>query len=229
MTPSRRAFVVGGGVALLAGGVARAKGDKDKDKGDKDKGDEEVGPTEDLMREHGVLRRVLLVYGEAARRLDAGTSLPLDALGQAATIVREFIEDYHERDEEEYVFPALEKAHKLTELVATLRAQHQAGRKLTSDVQRFTSPAPNVRMDRRVFAETLRKFIRMYEPHAAFEDTVVFPTFRSLVGRKQLEKLQDVFEDKEKALPHGGFEKMVAEVARIEQAFGVGDLAKFTP
>ena len=39
----------------------------------------------------------------------------------------------------------------------------------------------------------------------------------------------DVFEDKEKALPHGGFEKMVDEVAKIEQSIGIYDLAQFTP
>jgi hemerythrin-like domain-containing protein len=215
----RRAFLVGGGAALLAGANARAAGDEE----------DEVGPTEDLMREHGVLRRLLLVYRETSRRLAAGEALPTGEVAHAATIVREFIEDYHERDEEEYLFPALEKAHKHGELVATLRAQHQAGRKLTADLLRFAAPAANVKVDRRAFAETLDKFVRMYEPHAAFEDTILFPAFRELVGEKQLHKLQDVFEAKEKALPHGGFEKVVADVARIERAFGIGDLAKFTP
>lgn len=204
----RRAFLVGGGAALIGAGVARADAKKDE---------EEVSPTEDLMREHGILRRILLVYGEAARRLDGKQELPQKELGNAATIVREFIEDYHERDEEEFIFPPLEKAHKLGELVATLRAQHQAGRKLTEEIRR----APT--------AAALRKFIRMYEPHAAFEDTILFPAFRELVGAKQLDKLRDVFEDKEKALPHGGFEKMVDAVGRIEVAFGLHDLAKFTP
>lgn len=208
----RRAFLatsVGGGAALVAGGAARAK---EAVAGD------EVSPTEDLMREHGVLRRILLVYGEAARRLDAKQPLPSGgAVAQAATIVREFIEDYHERDEEQYIFPPLERAQQLAELVATLRAQHQAGRKLTEEIRR----APT--------AVALRKFIRMYEPHAAFEDTVLFPAFRALVGARALDKLKDVFEDKEKALPHGGFAKMVAEVDRIELAFGIHQLDKFTP
>jgi hemerythrin-like domain-containing protein len=82
---------------------------------------------------------------------------------------------------------------------------------------------------RKQLASTLRSFIRMYEPHAAREDTVLFPAFRELVGEKELARLQDVFEDKEKALPHGGFEKMVDEVAKIEQTLGLYDLAKFTP
>src|SRR5262245_56324882 len=35
-------------------------------------GDDEISATEDLMREHGVLRRALIVYGELASRLQAG-------------------------------------------------------------------------------------------------------------------------------------------------------------
>jgi hemerythrin-like domain-containing protein len=225
MTSTRRQFVTAGAAALLLGGSAHA----DK-KEDKDKDDDDVPPTEDLMREHGILRRVLLVYGEVLRRFDARAEVPADALAHSATIIREFIEDYHEKDEEEFIFPRLEKAHRLTDLVATLRAQHQAGRKLTADVLKLGTPA-GLKSDatRKPLAESLRKFIRMYEPHAAREDTVLFPAFRALVGKRELARLQDVFEDKEKALPHGGFEKMVDEVARIEATLGIADLATFTP
>jgi hemerythrin-like domain-containing protein len=182
------------------------------------------------MREHGVLRRILLVYGEVLRRFSAGQEVPAEALAHAATIIREFIEDYHEKDEEEFIFPRLDKARKLTDLVAVLRTQHQAGRRLTADVLKLATAA-GLKSDsnRKQVGDALTKFIRMYEPHAAREDTVLFPAFRELVGEKELKKLQDVFEDKEKALPHGGFEKMVDEVARLEQTLGIGDLARFTP
>ena len=221
---TRRQFLVSGGAAaLLVGGAAHA--DK-KSKAD----DDEVSPTEDLMREHGVLRRLLLVYGEVLRRFDARADVPADALAHAATIIREFIEDYHEKDEEEFIFPRFEKAHKLVNLVAVLRQQHQAGRRLTADVLRLATAAGiKSEATRKQIGESLRSFIHMYQPHAAREDTVLFPAFRELVGEKELARLQDVFEDKEKALPHGGFEKMVDEVARLEQTLGIADLAKVTP
>jgi hypothetical protein len=69
----------------------------------------------------------------------------------------------------------------------------------------------------------------MYEPHAAREDTVLFPAFAALVGERQLHELQETFEQKEKALPGGDFEQMVTEVAKIEATLGIGDLAAFTP
>jgi hemerythrin-like domain-containing protein len=193
-------------------------------------GHDEVSPTEDLMREHGILRRLLLVYGEMLRRADAGNDLMPEPISAAAQIIRDFIEGYHERDEEEYIFPRFQKAGRMLGLVNTLLEQHRAGRLLTAEILRLSTAAgPASSSDRRKLIDSMRLFVRMYEPHAAQEDTVLFPAFRELVGPKQLDKLQDIFEEKENALPGGGFGKMVVEVARIEQAVGISDLATFTP
>jgi hemerythrin-like domain-containing protein len=192
--------------------------------------DDDVSPTEDLMREHGVLRRLLLVYGEVIRRVDANQEVKPEPVAHSAQIIRVFIEDYHERDEEEFIFPRFQKAGKLTELVAVLLQQHQAGRKLTATIERLaTTAAMKSSTSRHEMTEAMRQFIRMYEPHAAREDTVLFPAFAKLVGEKELHRLQETFEQKEKALPLGDFEKMVTEVENIEKALGIHDLALFTP
>jgi hemerythrin-like domain-containing protein len=193
-------------------------------------GHDEVSPTEDLMREHGILRRLLLVYREMLRRADAGQDLQPEPITRSAQIIRDFIEGYHERDEEEYIFPRFQKAGRMLGLVNVLLEQHRAGRRLTAVILRLSTTAGMASSsDRRQLVESMRLFVRMYEPHAAQEDTVLFPAFRELVGRKQLAQLQDIFEDKENALPGGGFEKMVVEVTKIEQAVGIADLASFTP
>ena len=69
----------------------------------KKRGEEhEVGAVEDLMREHGVLRRTLNVYSELASRLSTGkTDIGLPALADAAKLFHEFGEDYHEHMLEE--------------------------------------------------------------------------------------------------------------------------------
>src|SRR6266542_3746669 len=97
----------------------------------------EVGPPEDLMREHGVLKRVLLIYGEVLRRIDAKQDFPPEALADAAGIIRSFVEDYHEKLEEDFLFPRFEKANQLVDVVRVLREQHQAGRRVTDITMRF--------------------------------------------------------------------------------------------
>jgi hemerythrin-like domain-containing protein len=218
----KEAMGVGAALAMAtpsAGAVATERDD-----------DDEVSPTEDLMREHGVLRRLLLVYGEVIRRVDANQEVKAEPVAHAAQIIRVFIEDYHERDEEEFIFPRFQKAGKLTDLVSVLLQQHAAGRKLTATIERLaTTPTLKSATSRHELTDAMRQFIRMYEPHAAREDTVLFPAFAKLVGEKELHKLQETFEQKEKALPLGDFEKMVADVTNIEKTLGIHELALFTP
>jgi hemerythrin-like domain-containing protein len=193
--------------------------------------EEEIGPVEDLMREHGVLRRVLLIYEEAQHRLDTGQDLPSGVVADSAGIIRRFVEDYHEKLEEKELFPRFEKAGKLVDLVKVLFAQHQAGRRLTDSIIQSSTPAALASAEsQRQLAEVLRQFMRMYRPHAAREDTVLFPAFHTLVSAKEFDMLGDKFEDKEKELfGQDGFEKIVKEVADLEMTLGVYELAQFTP
>ena len=188
-------------------------------------GEAEVTPGEDLMQEHGVLERVLLIYDEAARRCDAGEQLDFAIVEQGAEIVRRFIEEYHEASEERFVFPRLQKAGRETELVAVLLRQHQRGRELTAEIRQQARAAAGARLSPLVAA-----FSRMYRPHAAREDTVLFPAFRELVGRRAYAELGEQFEDEEhKRFGKHGFEDTVKEVLRLESTLGIADLSQWTP
>lgn len=193
--------------------------------------EEDVSPPEDLMREHGVLKRVLLVYDEAARRLEGKEEVSPDPVRQGAEIIRSFIEDYHEKLEEDYLFPRFEKAGRLADLTRVLRAQHQAGRRLTDRVTQLATPSGvKDARSRSTLADLLRQFVRMYAPHEAREDTVLFPAIRQVVSTREFAALGEEFEKKEHALfGEDGFEKMVDRVAAIEKGLGIYDLAQFTP
>ncbi len=192
---------------------------------------EDVSPSEDLMREHGLLRRVLLIYDEGVHRLSSGQDFDPAVLAGCAGIVRRFVQDYHEKLEENYVFPRLEKAGKLQSLTQVLRDQHTAGRRLTNHIQQLSTTASlRDTANRQKVTDSIRMFTRMYRPHAAREDTVLFPTFHSILSQHEYDALGDEFEDKEhKLFGEDGFEKMVDEVAGIEMKIGLYDLASFTP
>ena len=191
----------------------------------------DVTPGEDLMREHGVLRRAMLIYEKCIRRLEANQELPPAAVNDPAEIIRIFIEGYHEKLEEDYLFPRFEKAGVLADLAKTLRAQHEAGRTLTAEILRLSAGQPHkTAQGRAELAKNLRAFVVMYAPHAAREDTVLFPAIHRVFSPKEYDKLGDDFEDKEHDLfGEDGFEKMVDKVAVIEKSLGIYDLAQFTP
>jgi len=194
-------------------------------------GEEDVSPTEDLMREHGLLNRVLLLYDDSLRKLTTSKQPDPAVIAGGAEIIHRFIESYHEKLEEDYLFPRFEKAGKLTDLVRVLRQQHEAGRRLTNQVQQLaTVQGMRDATSRNRLADALRLFIRMYRPHEAREDTVLFPALHQLISKHEWDSLGEDFEKREHQLfGKEGFEGMVEKVAGLEKTAGIYDLAQFTP
>src|SRR6187399_3128644 len=117
---SRRSFLqtlARAGSLVLVGCASSSKAASKVPSKEDAESEAEVTPGEDLMQEHGLLERILLIYGESARRLDRNEQLDLGVVHSAAGIVTRFVEDYHEKLEETFVFPRLEQARREVELV----------------------------------------------------------------------------------------------------------------
>ena len=147
----------------------------------------------------------------------------------AAKIVRTFIEDYHERLEEDHLFPRFEKAGKLVDLVKVLREQHEAGRRLTDEIAQLANPAALKDAEgSKQLSRSLRQFVPMYRPHESREDTVLFPAIRGLMTEKEYDELGEQFEEREHELfGECGLEDS-GKVAAFEKTLGIYDLSQFT-
>jgi hemerythrin-like domain-containing protein len=207
-------------------GSALLSGCKDEDDDD----DQKVSPPEDLMQEHGLLNRVLLIYDACKGHLANNEKFPMESLSKAAGIIRTFVEDYHEKQEENYLFPRFKKMNKLTDLVQVLLTQHNAGRALTDQVMQLTKSSSPSDTEKQKLIQVLGKFNTMYRPHEAREDTILFPAFRKLVSKHEYDSLGEEFErNEQKLFGKEGFETMVSKVADIEKSLNIYDLAQFTP
>ena len=239
LMPSKRELLGIGGsaIALLAAPnllIVRANaeekgvGEKLKEMVGMDK--EEVTPPEDLMREHGVLDRVLLLYEAGIRRFAANEDYDPALITQSAEIIRDFINNYHEKSEEQHLFPRFRKAGKMVDLVDTLERQHEAGRKVTETILRIAPSSRANAEDRKQLVASMQSFITMYRPHAAREDTELFPKLKDVVSSHEYDAMAEDFETKEHELfGQDGFEKMVDRVASLERQMGINDLDQFTP
>jgi hemerythrin-like domain-containing protein len=224
--------VAGAGLLIPAAAFAvPQKNPPNKKSPDKDQGAENISPAEDLMREHGVLNRILLIYDHHVHMLAAKQTFDGSVLASAADVIRHFVEEYHEKLEEDFLFPRFRKAGKLVNLVNTLIAQHKAGRVLTAQIRELASVATlKYVSDTDKLADALREFLRVYRPHEAREDTVLFPAFRSIVSAHEYDALGEDFEKKEDELfGEEGFFKVVDQVAELEKKLGIYDLSQFTP
>lgn len=196
-------------------------------------GEPEVTATEDLMREHGVIRRALLIYFESIPKLPQDASL-IDpaALHQTAQLFRTFGEDYHERMlEEKHIFPIIRKqGGELQRYADVLTAQHNRGREITDYVLAVTNGPRISAVHVEPLTRVLDSFVLMYANHAAREDTIVFPAWKKNFSNKQLDEISDQFEDIEhKMFGKDGFEDAEKKISKIESILGFSDLAQFTP
>jgi len=193
----------------------------------------EVSATEDLMREHGVIRRALLVYIETVPKLRQNASnVNPAALRQTAQLFRTFGEDYHEKLlEEQHIFPVIrEHGGELHRYADILTDQHKRGREITDYVLAVTNASKVSTGHAEPLANVLEGLVLMYQNHAAREDTIVFPAWKKKFTDKQLDEIADQFEDIEhKMFGNDGFQDAEKKIAGIEAELGLTDLAQFTP
>ena len=190
-----------------------------------------VTATEDLMREHGVLNRLMLVYEAALSPSASRLGSIHEVLHGTASLIRSFIEDYHGMLEEKFVFPEFDRQRTLTSLVKTLREQHRVGRMLTGVVLR-NATADGLANDatRAEVTRACREFVRMFRAHEAWEDTEIFPAFRRLVSPAQLQDLGEQFEEIEhRNFGQDGFADTVKKVVQLERHVGIQGLDTYTP
>jgi hemerythrin-like domain-containing protein len=149
------------------------------------------------MREHGVLDRLLLVYEVGLKKFETNEAFDPTIITGAAQIVRDFIENYHEQSEEQAVFPRFKKAGKMVPLVDTLLAQHKAGCRVTERILQYAPGSGKDGDDRRQLVPAIRSFIAMSRPHAAREDTDLFPLLKEIVSPHEYDAMAEDFEKKE--------------------------------
>jgi hemerythrin-like domain-containing protein len=219
---TRRTFLITGATLLIASPDSIAFGAKEAP----------VTATEDLMREHGIIRRCLLIYASTVSTLRVKPeSIDAAALRRTGQLFRTFGEDYHEKQlEEQHIFPVIRKMKGVARYADVLTLQHQRGREITGYLLAVTN-APRISVGHAAsLATALEGLVRMYEHHAAREDTIVFPAWKSNYTEKQLDELSEQFEDIEKkTFGKDGFDDAAEKVGAIEETLGLADIAQFTP
>ena len=233
-TSTRRAILLAAasGAAVVAP-WAKAVDQEDRQRNE-DRGpgeNKDVGSVEDLMREHGVLRRILLVYQQTAGRLRNAEWVDIGALNRAAQLFRTFGEDYHEKMlEEAFIFPALRKLHGPASFYPdVLIAQHHRGREITDYILAVTAHNKLSSSRAAGLTQAFDGFAVMYQNHAAREDTMVFPAWKQALGEREIDDIGDKFEDiEQQQFGKEGFETIVDQVGEIEKALGYADLGQFT-
>jgi len=103
----------------------------------------------------------------------------------------------HEKKlEEVYIFPAVRKTPGgAASYIDVLLGQHERGRDITNYILSISQADRIASNSVEPLAKALESFVRMYEHHAAIEDTVIFPAWKAVTGEAQLDDLGEKFEE----------------------------------
>lgn len=191
--------------------------------------EDDVSAAEDLMREHGILRRTLLIYEELIRRMEHNEPYAHSTIKRAATIIKKFIEEYHEVLEEEHIFPLFENMGMFASLIKTLREQHVMGRTLTANIITCSELEHNEEAKKKVLA-SMRIFTSLYRAHASREDTDLFVHVHKVLSKEEFKEIEELLEQKEFAmLGEDGFSYYLEEVRELERELNISDINEYNP
>ncbi len=188
-------------------------------------GTQQVSCLEALMRQHALLDRLLLIYEELLQRAGSG-KFPQKALKETTDIFSRYIQDYHERLEQKYLFPRFRDANKQVEMVETLHAQHRFGRILVTRISDLQARSPGSPL----LAGLIRDLVRIYRVHKSWEDSVLFPEFSALLSRDEYLKMGEVFRTEgERLFGDDGFDMVLKKIEAIEKSLNMPDLKGLAP
>lgn len=190
-----------------------------------------ISPTEILSREHAIMERLMIVLESGVASIVDGGDTDLFPINHAAITIKEFGADHHMVDEEQFIFPKLREAGTMDKLVDTLEIQHDKGRELIGriiDLTRSGHIDDPGRLNE--LAGHCMSFVIMYRPHAAWEETVVFPALYDIASENYIDNINLRMHDEERSLMSDpGLRKLMDNLRKIERAAGTADLGSFTP
>jgi len=177
--------------------------------------------TQMLEEEHRVIQKVAASLAMVGEDLEMGKPVQSKVLQDLATFLETFVEQCHQRKEEAYLFPILEKKGVPASgcPLAVLNNEHAKERAL---IKQFADAVEvHVRSEgavRTSLAATIRALVELLPGHIWKEDYLLLPMADKLLSPEEQETLRMQFERVEFEIGpgvHQGFERLAAG---LEQA-----------
>ncbi len=139
-------------------------------------------PIEELLVEHGLHRRTLVVLERIAQAVERGGTFPRADIAKVLGYLQEFIEEVHHCKEDKVVYPlVLELADEdVAEEVGRLLADHEATRDLLASLTLFAESSDPQEQERDGFCQMVRAYVLRMKRHMNLEERHLFPAVRTL-------------------------------------------------
>lgn len=190
-----------------------------------------ISPTEMLSRDHAIAERLILVFESMIARIADGEKSDLRPINMAALMLKEVVAEHHMKDEERLIFPRIEASGQYGDLVKTLRLQHDRGRAIIDRIIDMTQKGSIENLgEMNEMVNLCLSFAIMYRPHAAVEETVIFPALYDFSSNDEILNIEAIMRGEEKGLmKNEQFRRVLDSLAEIEAQAGTADIRRFTP
>jgi hemerythrin-like domain-containing protein len=194
-----------------------------------EEGVEKMSATEELGFEHAMLDRILLAMDETLMMAGSPSKADLSPVNEACNMIKEVVDKHHMKIEEDEIYPKFEDTD-LSDFASTLKSQHDDMRKLVArmeDLSKTGAVRDRSEMDelKRIFND----FHKMVMAHAAWEETVLFPTMEGTWSEDELNDLRETQEEHEKKLlGKDAVNKVYGMLTDLESSAGITGVQDFT-
>ena len=157
-------------------------------------------------------------------RLESGAKVDPDHLEQILEFIRIFADKCHHGKEEDFLFPAMEKAGVPREggPIGCMLSEHDMGRER---VKRMTEAVTRYREGERsassAIAENAKGYVGILRDHIHKENNVLFPMAEAHLNDREMEELQEAFEKVEsERIGKGKHEEFHRLLSHLKEMYG---------
>ena len=154
-------------------------------------------PTEELGREHQAITVMLNVLENVCKRIESGVSVDQEDLSAMVNFLKVFADGCHHGKEEEYLFPALERAGipRQNGPIGVMLAEHAMGRNFVKSMSNaLGGGAAGQWTESAQFVQNARGYINLLTAHIQKENLVLFPMADQRLTPETQEELVKGFE-----------------------------------
>ncbi len=173
-------------------------------------------PTEDLMNEHRVIERMLVVLSRACDRVEAGKEVERELFVGAGDFFKNFADKCHHGKEEKLLFERMQARGLSGEVgpIAVMLREHQDGRAHVRKISELSVAKESKKRNDGLISAG-RAYVELLSQHIQKEDNILYPLANQILTEEDQEELERGFEDVERDVMgpgvHEKYHQMIEE------------------
>lgn len=180
--------------------------------------------TDVLKEEHGGVKIMLGILGKVCDRLGSGQAVPAGDLDRLLEFLKVFVDRCHHAKEEDFLFPALERAGIQREggPIGVMLSEHVQGREFIRGMSDAAEGCRNGDRDAvERFTFNARGYTELLLAHIEKEDEILYPLADRLLNDAADEKMVEEFERvEEERVGHGKHEEFHRLMEELQKSYG---------